>query len=207
MLGFGKPKIAIGYDISFSLYSCYVQKLGPSDEDDAWLVVIYLLYVIRFFYICDKRQIEPFKELLRTGLHTEFDWETINFSHFHEFFFEAILKSLNEKERIASIDILGGDIPKSVKEGVGNNFKYSMYIENKPIMEYKLKLCIGPDKVLPPMILSYFLEYVYTKLVDKDSFNNLRSNVINILDYYEENDCRSIKVMSYLSNFYLNNRN
>lgn len=190
----------IEYSFSYDLISCkiiIIDKIGISDN---LLVSSYILFLARYFLICDDRQVDVMKKLLPLEIESN---ETKRLST--QNIYQAVLKTLNENEReVADTLFFTGVAPLLCPD----NAKQSKVLTDYSFVVFKqgmelrtiFNMSAGPDIVLLPLTVGIFYEFIVSRLRDKSKKELINNIIMQLLASYEANDCRSITANIQLPN-------
>ena len=193
-----KPSRPIAeFEFTFGSGLCHIKLTLPKNENDDALIAGYIMYLARYFYICDERQIKLMQNLLTKEAEAKKKGD-INFT---EKIYQNILQTLNEQERYAVNKLFA--FPK---------LPPLLYAEDKvpsyPIATYKLfvteqnkswghifHLSAGADILLLPLLVGIFYEYVKDKTKSGDV---LDETIVRLISSYNDIDCRSSEALNKL---------
>lgn len=175
------------YDAAF----CQIKVSNKIDINDNLLIASYLLFVARYFLICDDRQIKPMRELLLKEIWNDKDEPAT------QKIYKVILNTLsqNERDAIGKLFLLGmPPLFYSTTEDVTKSYaKYSFsVIKNNEELRTVFNMSVGPDKILLPLTVGIFYEFIMNTLGDKGRVELLNYIIIKLLKSYEFSDCRSL---------------
>lgn len=186
---FSKKERLATIDFYYAKLYCHINGSGQFSDD--LYVIYYITYVVRYFYICDERQIVPMINLLRQFILGQVSYKY--YQDFHEAVLIEIMKTLTENEKDAVVKLFSGFSPLLLTEDIDKLskpiFKYTL--EMGSISIHYFKMCVSPDKILLPLTVTLFFEHVMDKFQEKTSIDKLANAFEDLLKYYEDNDCRS----------------
>jgi hypothetical protein len=167
---------------------------------DGLLVASYILFLARYFRICDDRQVEPMKEFLNKEIvNSESDIKELS-SKIHG----IIMQAFNEWEKRAVGKLFFLGLPPldfSESEEVPRSYaKYSFLVfEQNGILTSTLHLSAGADKVFLPLTVAILYKYVVEKLMNKDDNKQILDKaILDLLRGYDKVNCRSLAGLSKL---------
>jgi hypothetical protein len=187
-------------------------------EDDL-LIVSYILFLARYFYICDKRQIGVMQDYLLNTIGKSEDFHNIT-----KIIFNMIFMTLNaeEKSLTARLFKFSVGLPPSFfntysldDDITEKDFKplFAKYIfrvikqnNSRELSSYFL-MSSGPDILLLPLTCGTLYEFVVDKLNNKDNKEKLDNIIIDLLKSHKDVDCRSIEGFINLPNQIINEHN
>ncbi|ADI02372.1 hypothetical protein [Syntrophothermus lipocalidus] len=190
---FKKRETLAKFNFTYGPIFCHIEGLCKEPSDDL-LILSYLMFVSRYFFICDERQIAPMQAFLNDFSSGELWFE--EYSYFHEAVQVTVFKTFTEEEKSAVIKLFSGMSPLLLTQDINKikkpSFKYSLEVfrtDNDVISGFRLS--VGPDKILLPLTVSLFFEYVVKHFRDERSVERIMNALKELMDYYEHHDCRS----------------
>lgn len=188
----------INFNFFYSYMYCHIEGSTNKISDD-WLVLSYLTYLTRYFYICDERQIAPMKDFLKSFIYGEVHYK--EYPYLHEAVNVEIFKTLTDDEKNAVLGIFWGITPMPplyLTEDISclrkPVFKYSLEIFNSGNdISHKFHMPKSPDIILLPLTVTLFFEYVQGQFMDENSTTKMLTAILELLDYYKSNDCRNFQ--------------
>lgn len=167
---------------------------------DDLLIASYILFLARYFFICDERQIDVVQDFLKNGIK---DKENVKL--FGGNLYEIIFQTLDESEKNATVTLFKNlsviGVPPifyAESKNPKNKFaKYSFFVfeKNNKIVGSTFHMSLGGDIVLLPLSVGILYSYVSEKLRDKDKIKKLDSCIVQLLESYNFIDCRSIEAL------------
>ena len=180
---------------------CYIEKIENEHRysNDFILIAAYIMFIARYFYICDDRQVEPMKKELSRFFRSNFDLGTDNFYEYNGKIYELIFKTLNQNEQNALVKLFSFTPPLRLIEKPFDDkslAKYSFVVFlNVGEISSSFYMSVGPDKILLPLAITLFLEFVLKNLKNPRSTEILADLSLRLLDSYNTTDCRSMTSM------------
>lgn len=155
------------FDISFDSIYCHIGKGGH--YSDSLLISSYILFLSRYFFICDDRQLIPMRKLLSKRLNDNYNFdELINDAG------KLIYDTLNEseKEQISQLSnqkiILPIEISnKQAGKSLGN-YRFNI-VKSSVGLGSIFDMSPGLDIELLPRLAILFYEYILSNLSDRKS--------------------------------------
>lgn len=167
-----------------------------SFSDDFVLIATYIMFLARYFYICDDRQVEPMKKELYRLFKSNFNLETENFYEYNGKIYEIIFQTMTKDERDALVHLFSFTPPLWLNDKT---------IEGKPLARYSFVvflnigelssnfyMSVGPDKILLPLAITLFLEFVLKNLKNPRNTEILADLSLRLLESYNTTNCRSM---------------
>lgn len=162
-----------------------------TEISDKVRVLSTLSLIVRFFGICDQRQIEPMNNYLKNLFENKIAFEEDKHSkgfYSHNQFWWDIYTTLNTPEKRAVDKLFGVHTmviylnTNEIKTGVAySNYKYFWSYNNGQPQD-KLKLSSGADKVLLPLMVSMFINsnsIQLQKIESKKQLGNLGLSLLH----------------------------
>lgn len=191
-IDFGKLFCSIGYEYK-----------GKEDQLDINLVRTLLLYVSRFFFICDDRQIDMMKiaisEILEHILERDQHKEKFSLT---KSIIAKLYSILSEKELQAARSLFPLGLPTECRE---------YRVEKKPIASYRFvvkklgssppstfHIGFDPNIVLLPISIGHVFHFLYQDIKDDDARLLMLICLKILVDSYHEVDCRSRQALHVL---------
>ncbi len=162
------------------------------------LIAGYILFLARYFYICDDRQIKVVQSLLLNTI-TNAEKPGAITPKLYEIVFQTLSKA-EQEATIGLFKIYNRFLPipplmYSESEEPKHSFaKYSFLVFERPndhLLTANFHMSSGPDIILLPITVGILYEYVVNKIQDKDKKNKLDQSIIDLLEEYKLIDCRS----------------
>lgn len=191
----GEPLIELGFYFNYGIACEFeIAKIDKTKPRDRLLVWSYILFLLRFFRICETRQIRPVKELL-----TQFIGKATP-NEITSHIYVTILDTLSENERAAveeTFTSFGQPSPPIVaipyeKSGPYIGKYYFKIFKNEGFVSSKFKMSAGYDTILLPLTVGIFYETVCNSLTDKNLIIELNSFISYLTDKYDANELRRI---------------
>jgi len=175
------------------------RKYKEEKNNDYLLIASYILFLSRYFYICDDRQIDVVRKILQEQVRGQGE----NINNITEKIYIAIFHTLKpEEQKVVGKLYSGGTPPLKYSEDwlpMNPNTKYSFLVfENKGILNENLHLSHGPDIILLPITVGILYEYVSDSFVDVGNRKILDKTIKDLLEAHNQFDCRSLKVFKEL---------
>lgn len=175
---------------------------------DGLLIVSYILFLARYFRICDDRQIEPMREFLNKEIvNSEKDTTELS-SKIHT----IIMQTLNKWEKRAVDKLFFMGLPPldfSENEEVSRPYaRYSFLVFRQGgNLTSTFHMSAGADKIFLPLTVDVLYEYVIWKLRNKNKKEILDKAILDLLKAYDDVNCRSFKGLSKLPVEIINQNN
>jgi len=166
---------------------------------DDLLIASYILFLARYFYICDERQIEPVKNLL----YKEIESKKTNSEELSSKVWNVVWQTLNEMERRAVgklySNIFRGMPPMSYseKETTRSYAKYSFFVferfkQKRGYLSSIFHMSAGADIIFLPLTVAVLYKFVVDKLKGKNKKEKLDKSILDLLEAYDRVSCRSL---------------
>ncbi len=195
----------LNYGPSFvKIETKYKEQFLPDDL----LIAGYILFLARYFYICDERQIDVVRNFLLNAIGKRESVELMGAK-----LFEEVFNTLNLQEREIAIklsNIWGRGIApgfpflyREDKEPRHSLAKYSFLVFERSGgngLGHIFHMSAGPDIILLPLTVGILYEYVVNKLRNKDKKEKLDNSIIDLLKGHSAVDCRSMAGQTELPN-------
>lgn len=181
----------------------------PSDPPDELLIASYILFLGRYFFICDDRQIDIVQKCIRDAI-----TESIEEHKFAEKIYGTIFNTLNPVERDASYQLFLFHMPphgysedksfiaptlqnlNHITQGNRLFAKYSLRIlEQNGLLFSYFDMSEGPDVIFLPITVGIFYWYVVDKIRNKENKKRLDRIILDLLQEYTSTDPRSDKAI------------
>jgi len=163
---------------------------------DDLLIASYILFLARYFYICDDRQVDITREFLLDSVRRSQKPNEISAK-----LYETVFKTLKTVEQNAAIKLFKiysrftSTPPLTYsedKEPSHSYAKYSFYvIESGSRLTSIFQMSAGPDIILLPLTVGILYEYVVDKIQTREKKEELDRSIIDLLEGYNSVDCRS----------------
>ncbi|BCX16102.1 MAG: hypothetical protein KatS3mg098_331 [Candidatus Parcubacteria bacterium] len=180
----------------------YKEQFLPDDL----LIAGYILFLARYFFICDDRQIEVVRKFLLNEI------EKSKSNEITLKLYEAVFQTLNQMEKDATLGlfkIYNRFLPmppltfSEDEEPRHSLAKYSFLVFERSGgngFGHIFYMSAGPDIILLPLTVGILYEYVVNKLRNKDKKEKLDNSIIDLLKGHSAVDCRSIAGQTELPN-------
>jgi len=181
---------------------------------DDLLIAGYILFLARYFYICDDRQIEVVRNFLLKEI-----GKSQKSSEITPKLYEVVFQTLNQMERDATLGLFKIynrflSVPPLTfsedEEPRHSLAKYKFLVFERSGgngLGHIFHMSAGPDIILLPLTVGILYEYVINKLRDKDKKEKLDNSIIDLLKKYLVVNCRSMAGLSKLPNEIISNNN
>jgi len=198
---------AIRLQIAYGSGRAYITSQCESDQQEfKYLVVAYLLFLSRYFFICDERQTEPVANRL-----AEYVKRAGSDDQLAGVLFETVHATLNQNEKnaVAGLFSFRNLPPLTYAEGTNAGARIAQYT----VTTYKtgdrwsidFYMSAGPDIVLLPITVGILYQYVFDK-IGADYRTVLNSCISELLTAQELSDCRSAQNATRLPNMVIANK-
>ncbi|MDD5547348.1 MAG: hypothetical protein PHN74_00385 [Candidatus Pacebacteria bacterium] len=178
---------------------------------DDLLIASYILFLARYFYICDDRQINIIKDSLLNSVKESEKPKEITVK-----FYKSIFHTLSQAEQnaVAALFRPFSFLPTppltySENEEPKHSFaKYSFLIfkiGNQLVANFHMSY--GPDIILLPLTCGILYEYITNTIRNKDKKEKLDQSIIDLLEAYKFIDCRSFEGLRELPVKIINKNN
>lgn len=176
-------------------------KYKEQNIKDDLLIASYILFLNRYFYICDERQVDIVRNVIRQKVvHDHFNPKELTPQ-----IYNSVLNTLYPGEQKVVGELYINGIPpltyKDEKdwEPLRANAKYSFLVyERKGKIVDDFHMSFGPDIILLPITVGILYEYVIDKINDKSKRNKLDDAISDLLEAHNQVDCRSLRVFMKL---------
>lgn len=198
----------LNYGPSFvKIETKYKEQFLPDDL----LIAGYILFLARYFFICDDRQIE----IVRKFLLNEIGKSKSN--EITPKLYEVVFQTLNQMEKDATLalfKIYNRFLPmppltfSEDEEPRHSLAKYNFLVFERPAgnrLGHIFHMSAGPDIILLPLTVGILYDYVVNKLRNKDKKEKLDNSIIGLLKGHSTIDCRSMKGLNELPNEVIKN--
>lgn len=181
--------------------------------DDS-LIAGYILFLARYFYICDDRQIDIVRDFLLEAIEKSQKPNEITPK-----LYEVVFQTLNQMEKDATLGLFKiynrflpiPPLTFSEDEEPRHSFaKYKFLVFERSGgngLGHIFHMSAGPDIILLPLTVGILYEYVVIKLRDKDKKEKLNNSIVELLKKHSVVDCRSMAGQNELPNEVINNNN
>lgn len=182
------------WHLNFGKSSINIATVSQERPTEALLISAYLLFVGRYFLICDHRQENSARQALKEIATEEAKTEIASLH-----LYEAIHGTLAEGEKKAVSQLFTMGIPPIVvtenEEPTHSLAKYSFLIFMRHGEPYgNFHMSFGPDIVLLPIALGTLYDFVKASVTGRNR-TLLRNGVIALLEMQEEHGSRSVLAM------------
>lgn len=194
----------LNYGTSFvKIQTNYKEQLLPDDL----LISSYILFLARYFYICDDRQTNVIRDFLLEEIKKSQKPNEITFK-----LYEVVLQTLNQTEKNATLGLFKiynrflPIPPLTFSEDEEPRYSFARY--KFLVFERTggnglvgvFHMSAGPDIILLPLTVGILYEYVINKLIDKNKKEKLNRSIIDLLENHKSVDCRSMAGLNELPN-------
>ncbi len=174
---------------------------------DDLLIASYILFLARYFYICDDRQEDVVRNFLLNTINKSEKTDRITSKLFY-----AVLETLTQMERYVAYDLFEAPpMIYSENEEPKHSFaKYKFLVFERAggnRLGHIFHMSAGPDIVLLPLTVGILYDYVINKLRDKNKKEKLDNSIIDLLKKHSAVDCRSMAGQNELPNEVISNNN
>jgi len=181
---------------------------------DDLLIASYILFLGRYFYICDDRQTNIMRDFLLDAIEKSQKPNEITPK-----LYEVVFQTLNQMEKDATIGLFKiynrflpiPPLTFSEDEEPRHSFaKYKFLVFERTGdngLGNIFHMSAGPDIILLPLSVGILYEYVVNKLRDKDKKEKLDNSIIDLLKKHLVVDCRSMAGLNELPNEVISNNN
>jgi len=175
---------------------------------DGLLIASYILFLARYFRICDDRQVKLMKEFLNKEIvNSKSDIKELS-SKIHS----IIMQTLNEWEKRAVGKLFFLGLPPldfSESEEVSRSYaKYSFLVFKRGgNLTSTFHMSAGADKIFLPLTVAVLYEYIIGKLRNKDKKEILDKTILDLLRAYDKVNCRSLEGLGKLPVEIINQNN
>lgn len=177
-----------------------VSQCGSAEPSITHLVVAYLLFLSRYFFICDERQTTPVAEHLAKYMKTnsppsELAGALLETVH--------VTLNQNEKDAVTGLFSFPNLPPLTYSEGASSGVRMAQYsltiYKTNDLWSIDFHMSAGPDIVLLPITVGILYHYVTDKIGDENR-EVLTSCISQLLAAQESSDCRSVLEASRIPN-------
>lgn len=167
---------------------------------DDLLIASYILFLAKYFYICDNKQVDVVRNFLLEEIEKSEKPNIVTVK-----LYELIFQTFNQRDK----NIINKFLPNPPltfsedEEPVRSVAKYTFSVfkhSNDNGLGHILHMSFGPDILLLPLTVGILYEYVVDKLEDKGKKEKLNNLVIEMMKKHSSVDCRSIKGQNELPN-------
>lgn len=174
---------------------------------DNLLISGYVLFLARYFFICDYRQIDVVRNFILDEI-----GKSKKSNEITPKLYEVVFQTLNQIEKDAMFGlfkIYNKFLPMPpLTFSEDEELRYSLAKYNFSVFErssgnglgHIFHMSAGPDIILLPLTVGILYEYVINKLRDKDKKEKLDSSIIDLLKNHSTVDCRSMAGQTELPN-------
>jgi len=188
-------------------YGAFFVKIQTNHKEkflsDDLLIASYIMFLARYFYICDDRQVDIVRDFLFDAVR-----RSQKPSEIAAKLYETVFKTLNPVEQDAAIKLFKiysrftGAPPFTYsedKEPTHSYAKYSFYvIESGSRLTSTFHMSAGPDIILLPLTVGILYEYVVDKIRNSDKKKKLDQSIIDLLEDHKSVGWRSLEVLNRL---------
>ena len=163
---------------------------------DDLLIAGFLLFLARFFYICDERQPNVVRNYLFEAIKGSYETSELGGK-----LYEVVFQTLSKMEKDATLGLFKSfsflAIPPmaySEDEEPHHSFaKYSFLVfEHNGHLTSIFHMSFGPDIILLPLTVGILYAYVANKLRSENKKGKLDRSIIDLLEAHTSIDCRSL---------------
>jgi len=174
---------------------------------DDLLIASYILFLARYFYICDDRQEDVVRNFLLNAVNKPEKTETDRITS--KLFYE-VLETLTQMERSAAYGLFETPpMTYSENEEPKQSFaKYDFLVFERASgngLGHIFHMSAGPDIILLPLTVGILYDYVINKLRDKAKKEKLDNSITDLLKKHSAVDCRSMAGQNELPNEVISN--
>ena len=164
---------------------------------DDLLIAGYILFLARYFYICDDRQIQVVRNCLEQEI------GNVEPKELPAKLWNIVGQTLNKMESRAIYGLFLGGIPPlgySENEEPSRSYaKYSFLVfERSGNLTSTFHMSSGPDIAFLPLTVAILYEFVVDKLRDKNKKETLDTSITDLLNAHHQTDCRSLAALGKL---------
>ena len=177
-------------------------------------IASYILFLARYFYICDDRQTNIVRDFLSNEIKKSQKPNEITPK-----LYEVVFQTLNQMEKDATIGLFKiynrflpiPPLTFSEDEEPRHSFaKYKFLVFERAGgrgLASILHMSAGPDIILLPLTIGILYDYVVNKLRNKDKKETLDHSLIDLLEKHKVVNCRSMAGLNELPNEVIGNNN
>lgn len=197
---FQRKNNVLEWHLNYGRSEIDITTISSKEPTEALLISAYLLFVGRYFFICDERQEHPVRQALKEVLNDEDKFKTEMPSHRAELhLYEAALSTLSDAERQAARELFMMSIPPIIitegKTPARSFAKYSFLVFVRHGELYgNFHMSAGADIVLLPIMLGTLYDFVVERVTGRNK-TLLRNGILPLLEMQEEQGARSILAM------------
>ena len=181
---------------------------------DDLLIASYILFLARYFYICDDRQTDVVRNFLLEQIQ-----KSQKPNELTPKLYEVVFQTLSQMEKDATLGLLKiynkflpiPPLTFSEDEEPRHSFaKYKFLVferSGKNGLGHIFHMSAGPDIILLPLTVGILYEYVINKLRDKNKKEKLDNSIVDLLKKHSIVDCRSMTGQNKLPNEVVSNNN
>jgi len=181
---------------------------------DDLLIASYVLFLARYFYICDDRQTNIVRDFLLEEIKKSQKSNEITPK-----LYEVVFQTLSQMEKDATLGLFKiynrflpiPPLTFSEDEEPRHSFaKYHFGVFKRSGgngLGHIFHMSAGPDIILLPLTVGILYEYAVNKLRDKDKKDKLDNSIIDLLKKHSVVDCRSMAGQNELPNEIISNNN
>ncbi len=192
---------AIQLQIAYGSGRAYITSECESDQQEfKYLVVAYLLFLSRYFSICDERQIKPVAKRL-----AEYVKDAGPADQLAGVLLETVHATLNQNEKgaVAGLFSFRNLPPLTYAVGTYSGPRMAQYTlttyKTGDLWSIDFYMSAGPDIVLLPIAVGILYHYVSDK-IGAENRTVLNTCVSQLLAVQESSDCRSARGATRLPN-------
>jgi len=160
---------------------------------DDLLIASYILFLARYFYICDERQVESVRNLIEQEI------GSIEPKELPAKVWGAVGQTFSKMEFKAIYGLFTMGIPPlsySEEEPRRSYAKYSFLVfKRNGNLSSSFHMSSGPDIVFLPLTVAVLYEFVVDKLRDKNKKDALDTSISDLLNAHHFASCRALSAL------------
>jgi hypothetical protein len=192
---------AVGIQISYAPGRAHIaSQYGSPEQELTHLVVAYLLFLSRYFFICDERQIRAVAQCL-----ADYIGAPSPPGELAGVLLELVHSTLNQNEQtaVAGLFTFPNLPPLTYAEGNAAGRTLAQYTlttyKTNDLWTIDFHMSVGPDIVLLPLTVGLLYHYVSDK-IGKESQAVFNASILELLTAQKSSDCRSVREAVRISN-------
>lgn len=165
---------------------------------DDLLIAGYILFLARYFYICDDRQTNVVQDFLLNEIK-----ESQKPGELAGKLFNTVFQTLSKAEQDATIGLFKSlsflpvpEYPLTYSENEEPKYSFAKYsfivFEQNRSFISNFYMSSGPDIILLPLTIGVLYTYVVDKFIIKENKKKLDRLIIELLETHKTVDCRSL---------------
>ena len=195
------------FDFSTSYVNVKFDSLDSRELGANLLLSSYVLFLARFFYICDEREIEPMRQFVSAMAQGQYKQEELVLHAW-----DSVIPHLSEEEAKNATALYSGNMmplpPLTFSEnkditGSITQYRLELYRINEGF-GHKFYLSVGPDIILLPLLVAYYYQYVSSKLKTNEEISFFNDLILDFLDVSAD-DCRADNALHQIPYLLLKN--